>query len=88
MIVEYVYDMASQMGIQLEDVTVSNGRSLECQYSYFLDIISNGKMVSALVHKSELDNLGRGSQCDLFEFKIKSTLLNLKMMSLRNCIDN
>ena len=78
MIEEYVSGIAAQMGIALPDISVINGRDTGCYRIYILNMGSEHKQVSALVHQSELNELEEGLSCERLEFKIRSVLARLK----------
>jgi hypothetical protein len=79
MIKEYVTDLASQMGIKLEKIVVTEGRSLGCMDAHLLSLCAKDKLVSEFIHQSDIDNLKNCITSDLLEIKIRSALERLKM---------
>lgn len=79
MIKEYVTDLASQMGIKLEKIVITEGRSLGSLDAHLLSLCANDKLVSEFIHQSDLDNLKNHITSDLLEIKIRSALERLKM---------
>jgi hypothetical protein len=80
MIREYAAELATQSGIQLSQVSVIEGRRVGCLDVHLLHLVSHGKLVSALVYQSELDELQLSSSCDRLEVKIRTALSRLQMM--------
>jgi translation initiation factor 6 (eIF-6) len=80
MIQEYAADLAAQMGIKLSRISVMEGRNVGCLDAYLLHLGTNGRLVSALVYQSELDNLKSGFDCDQLEVKIRAALSRLNML--------
>jgi hypothetical protein len=74
MIEEYVTDLAKQMGISLSRVSTVEGSKVGCLDMHLLNMSSKGKTVSALIFKSELDELVNGKQDDRLELKVRSAL--------------
>ena len=79
MIHKYVYDLARQMGISLTRMTVVDGRSVGCLGVHLLHFGTSGKLVSALVHQSDLDDLKNDICCDRLELKIRVALSRLEI---------
>lgn len=85
MIQEFATDLAKQMGIILSSVSLADGQTLGCHNMYILDISSKGRLVSTLVHQSDLDITQNGSACDRLEVVIRSALTKIvKEMDTRN----
>lgn len=81
MIEEYVSDIAARMGIVLPKISVINGRDTGSFRVYILNVGSEGKQVSALVHQSELNEIQNGTDCERLELKIRSVLERLEHYS-------
>ncbi len=79
MIYKYVYDLARQMGISLTRMSVVDCRSVGCLGVHLLHFGTNHKLVSALVHQSDLDDLKNDICCDRLELKIRVALSRLEM---------
>jgi hypothetical protein len=71
--------IADQMGIRLSGVSVVEGQRVGCLDMFLLHFAADGQLVSALVHKSEFDDLQSGSSCERLEVKIQTALSRLKM---------
>lgn len=80
MITEYVTDLAGQMSIPLTRVSTVEGSKVGCLDVHLLNMSSKGKTVSALVYKSELDEIQNGIQSERLELKVRSALGRLKIM--------
>jgi len=78
MIKEYVFDLASQMGMKITKVSLSGGPESAC-LDYRLDIASQSHVASTLIHQSEVDSLQNRSCSAFLELKIKATLERLKL---------
>lgn len=78
MITEYVSDIAAQMGIKLNKVSLSGGRSAAC-VDHRLEIASKSHVVSTMIHQSELESVEKGSSSGFLELKIRTALERLKM---------
>lgn len=76
MIQEYVSDIASQMGVKLSNVSLSELSAVSSDY--LLGIESKGHVVSTLIHQSELDDLQQSSCSGFLELRIKAALERLK----------
>lgn len=79
MIQKFVADLAEQMGIKLSRISVVEGRNVGCLSVHLLHLGNNDKLVSALVHQSELDDLKNNVLCDRLELKIRSALSRLEV---------
>jgi hypothetical protein len=73
-------DIADQMGIRLSGVSVVEGRRVGCLDMSLLHLAADDRLVSALVHKSELEDLQNGSGCERLEVKIQTALSRLKLL--------
>jgi hypothetical protein len=80
MIQEYVFDIATQMGMKLSHVSLVDGYPLGCQDSYILNVAAEERIVSALVFQTDLDNLRKQGDCDRLEVKTRITLSRLQML--------
>lgn len=80
MVIEYVTDIARQMGLELSRVTLSKGQTFGCLDARLLSLCAQDRLVIETVHKSELDSLQSGVCGDSLELKIKSALTRLKML--------
>jgi hypothetical protein len=78
MIEDYVVDLASQMGIKLSSVTLTEGKALGCLDAHQLDIAFEEHVVGVLIHQSELNDIQNSY---LLELKIKSALERLKVLT-------
>lgn len=78
MITEYVADIAAQMGIALNKVSISGGPRAAC-VDHRLEIASRSHVVSTLIHQSELESIEKGSSSGFLELKIRTALERLKM---------
>lgn len=79
MIQKYVDNLAGQMGISLTRISVVDGRTVGCLGVHLLHLGTNDKLVSALVHKSDLDDLRNDICCDRLELRIRVALSRLEM---------
>ena len=80
MIHDYAADIASQIGIQKLRVSVTNGIRLGCRDMHLVDFMTRGKLVSELLHHSELELMRSGVVNERVEQKIRSALERLKLM--------
>lgn len=80
MIREYVNDLASQMGIQLSQITVVEGRYAGCLDVYLLHLSVDDQVVDVLIHLPELENLKSGISSNRLEDKIRSALSRLQLL--------
>jgi hypothetical protein len=81
MIRDYAADIASQMKVQLSDVTVVEGRNLGCCDAHLLKLSGDGQQVSVLLYQSELDELQSNFVGDRLEQRIRSALSRLQTLS-------
>jgi len=77
MIEEFATNLAKQKGITLTSVSLADGQMMGCQNVYILEISSKGRLVSKLVHQSDLNNFQNNSPCDRLEVIIRSALTKL-----------
>lgn len=84
MIYTYVIDLASQMGIQLSKVSLTDGKPLGCKDVCLLNITSQEHLISALVFHSDIENLKIGVSCDRLEVRLRKALSQLQMKSLNH----
>lgn len=84
MIRDYAKDLATQMGIQLSDVSLVDGHDVGCRDLSLLKLSAEGHLSKTLVHRSDLDGLQSGNFCDRLELKIRTALRHLKMLLENN----
>jgi hypothetical protein len=80
MIEEFATKIAKQKGITLTSVSLADGQMMGCQDVYILKISAKGRLVSKLVHQSDLNKLQNDSACDRLEVIIRSALTKLAML--------
>jgi len=78
MIKKYVTDLASQMGVKLSKITLTEGMPLGCLDAHVLEIASGEHVAGVLIHQSELEDIQNSY---LLELKIKSALERLKALT-------
>ncbi len=81
MIRDYVTDIASQLKVQLSNVTVVEGRNIGCFYAHQLNLEAEGKQVTVLLYQSELDELQSNFVSFWLEQRIRSALSRLQTLS-------
>jgi hypothetical protein len=81
MIEEFTSDLAKQKGITLSSVSLADGQILGFHDMWILAISSKGRLVSTLVHYSDLNTLKNDSACDRLEVSIRSALTALALLS-------
>jgi hypothetical protein len=81
MLKEYVFDIARQMGISSEEVSLVKSSTVGCVDTHLLKISFKNHTVSALVYRSELDNLLKGIKGDRLNLKVKAALERLKVLT-------
>jgi len=81
MIRDYASDIAAQMKVQLSNVTVIEGRKLDCFDAHLLKLDADGQQVSLLLYQSELDELQNNIVGDRLEQRIRSALSRLQSLS-------
>jgi hypothetical protein len=79
MINKYVIDLASQMGIKLSKISLTDGKPLGCKDVSLLNITSQEHLISSLVFHSDLENLEIGVSCDRLEVRMRKALSHLQM---------
>jgi hypothetical protein len=77
MIQRYAQSLAGQMGIQLINTTVVEGREVGCLDVHLLHMFVSDQRVSALVYQSEMDELQREGSCERLDIKIRAALARL-----------
>lgn len=82
MIRDYVADIASQMEVQLSNVTLKEGRQFDCFDAHELNLEADGKMISVLLYQSELDQLQSNIVSVWLEQRIRSVLSKLQTMTI------
>lgn len=80
MIHDYANNLAAQMGIQLSKVSVIEGQSVGCLDVYLLHMSTKDHLVSALVHRTDFENLHCGNNSDRLELKLRVALSRLQVM--------
>ena len=80
MIIKYVSDLASRMGIKLTKVSLIDGKTVGCLDTHSLMISSKGCNVSTIVYKTDLVQLEKGNDCHRLESSIREKLSRLQMM--------
>lgn len=80
MIMEFVSDISTQMGMKLTKVSLIDGKSVGCLDTHSLMMHSKGCNVSTIVYQSDLEQLESGNECRRLETSIREKLFRLKMM--------
>ena len=88
MIEKYVSDIATQMEIELSEVSLTDGSTLGCKDVHLLDICSADKSVSTLVFYSDLMELENNLDCSRLEVKIRTALSRLKSQDTVQGVDD
>jgi hypothetical protein len=81
MIRDYAIDIAAQSGIKLSDVTVIEGRKLDCFDAHLLKLDTDDQQISLLLYQSELDELQSNFVSDRLEQRIRSALSRLQTLT-------
>jgi hypothetical protein len=79
MINKYVSDLASQLGIKLSKISLTDGIHLGCGDVSLLNITSQDHLISALVSHSDLENLEKGISSDRLEVSMRKAFSLLQM---------
>lgn len=79
MIEKYVSDLATQMGMELSEVSLVDGSTLGCKDAHLLDICSEDGSISTLIFNSDLINLEHGGCCTRLEIKVRTALSRLRL---------
>lgn len=82
MIENFVNDVATLFGIDLQEVLLTGIPVLGQTNAYSLDISNNDCMVRTLIHQCEIDNLKSGIYGDLLTLEICTALEQLNTSSL------
>jgi hypothetical protein len=77
---KYFKELASEMGINLLQVSVIEGRKVGCLDVHLVNLVADGQRVSTLVYQSEFDELQNELSCLRLEIKIKAALSRLKIL--------
>ena len=77
MVIEYVTDLARQMGLELSRVTLSKGQTFGCLDARLLSLCAQNRLIIEFVHNSELESLQNGPCSDSLELKVRSALARL-----------
>jgi len=80
MIQAYAAELAEQMGIQLSQVSIIDGKRLGCRDSHLLQLHADGRIEGALIYQTELDDLQKGIRRDGFETRILAALSRLNIL--------
>lgn len=80
MINKYAADLAAQMGLELSNVSVVDGRTIGCLDAYLLHLTCKEQLVSVLVQQSDVDSLEHGLSSDSLNLRIRNALTRLKML--------
>ena len=80
MIHDYANELAAQMGIQLSKISVIEGQSVGCLDVYLVHLSTKDHLVSALVHRTDFDNLHIGNYSDRLELKLRVALSRLQVL--------
>lgn len=80
MIQSYASDLATQMGIQLSQVSVMEDWSVFCQDAYLVKLAARDQLVSIVVYKHDLDNLRHSPGRERVDDKIRSALSRLQIL--------
>lgn len=79
MILKYITDLSTQMGIVLSQVTVVAGHSIGCLGLDLVHLHFGSEKVSFLVYRTDYDNLQNGGTCDRLEKRVRAALLQLQV---------
>jgi hypothetical protein len=79
MIEEFVLNIATPLGIDITSVSLVEGHLLGCKDAHLLNMTSKGHVVSALIFKTDIENLQRGVGCDRLEVMIRASLSRLQL---------
>lgn len=80
MIRKLVRKHADEMEIKLSGISLVDGIRLGCLDMHLLNMSKDGRIVSILVHQSDIDNLQNGNCCDRLELKTRAALSRLKVL--------
>jgi hypothetical protein len=80
MIKDLAHDLASEMGMQLSEVSVIEGRDVGCLDAYLLRLTSGVHIVNALAYQSDIDELQRNGNCNRLGVKIRDALSRLQIL--------
>lgn len=75
---EFATDIATQMGIQLSEISVIDGERIGCLDVYLVRLATLNHKSSTLMYQRELDDLANGKPSDGLETKIRSALLRIR----------
>lgn len=88
MINKFVSALATQIGMKLPKVSLVDGLPLGCRDTFLLNISAKERLVSAIIYRTELENLENGLSCDRLELRVRSALSRLQLMMLEARTDN
>ena len=80
MIKDFVSGIATQMGMKLTDVSLTDNIHVGCINVQTLKATSNGHAVSTLVLQGDIEKLKSGIDCDRLEVRVRASLLRLQML--------
>lgn len=80
MIMEFVSDISTQMGITLSEVSLIDGQTLGCTDVRLLNMSTKGHIVSTLVFQADLENLSKGIECCSLEVRMRASLSRLQQL--------
>lgn len=88
MINKYVSALAAQAGLKFTKVSLVDGLPLGCRDTFLLNISAKERLVSAIIYRTELENLENGLSCDRLELRIRSALSRLQLMLFETGMEN
>lgn len=80
MIKKYVSEIASQMGIDLTEISIKEGMPFGVQDACLLDIITGKRIVGTIVFKSDIESIENNLECARLEVRIRYALSRLRVM--------
>lgn len=80
MVKVFAEDVAMQMGIELSQVTVVKGRSVDSLDTYLLRLVSGNREANTVMYQSEFDDLIDGQDYDRMELKLRFALSRLELL--------
>ncbi len=80
MVKVFAEDVAMQMGIELSQVTVVKGRSVDRLDTYLLHLVSGNHEANTVMYQSEFDDLIDGQDYDRMELKLRFALSRLELL--------
>lgn len=80
MLKEYAEGLAMQMGLKLDRIVVTEGRSLGCLDAHLLSLCIGNKLVSEFIYQSDVDMLATGTAESMLQLKINAALSRLQVL--------